>query len=879
MRSYTSLSARRMTPTQGHRPSPRLLLERLEDRLVPSIPDGTILITTSPSGFSPTGDTNFPTGLYGLDPNGGTPFAISVNNPNDTTGHFDLFSLPIYIVQAPNSSGQMFLYVADLTAHTTGAIIQVDPNTGQQNFLAFGGNINGPVSLTYQNGFLYVANEADGSGKVHNLTRVDPTTGAQMPISNGVSSTSTGSNSTNTLTDTTQNWTTNQWAGWTMVITGGTGAGQNATVVSNTNNQLTISGSWSTNPDNTSTYAVGFSVPTGIAPGPNNTIYVADEPGGYTGGDPGGIFQVNVNISPGGNGLQTEISHAGSLLHPSDMSLEPSGNFIVLSQTSSTNPDGSLIRVLPSTGGQSFVFTESAPFTDNSTAVDQNTGVIYIGAYSSGNNPGEIFAFNPATGIKTTFANNTNTLSLVEGIAVYHTTVLTPATTTTISPSVNPSVSGQSVSFTATVSPQNPNSNTPTGTVQFQVDGVNFGSPVSVTSAGSVATASFSTSALALGTHAVMASYSGDNNFANSASGSLTQAVNKAATSATLISSSGSSLTGQSVTFTVTVSITSPGSNAVANPTGTVTFSDGSTSIGQGTLSPSGAVSTASFSTSSLSIGQHQITAVYAGGDTNFEPSAASNGLNQVVQTMALMPDPVNPTLTDLIVLGTTGDDHIHIQSAQGGKVIHVMVEETQPEHFQYQADYATSGLARLLVYGGAGDDQIEVDNKVLLPTLLFGGEGNDQIQAGGGPSVIVGGSGDDHLQGGPGNDILIAGSGKSHLEGKGGDNILIAGTTDYDSNVPALILMMDEWSRTDESYLQRVANLQHSPVNGVSPNGAGRNGSYVLNASTVHDSGAGDQLDGGPAMDWFFANVSGNNGVKDQVNGTRPGEVITPIS
>ena len=41
----------------------------------------------------------------------------------------------------------------------------------------------------------------------------------------------------------------------------------------------------------------------------------------------------------------------------------------------------------------------------------------------------------------------------------------------------NPSVYGQSVTFTATVAANPPGSGTPTGTVQFQIDGTNFGPP------------------------------------------------------------------------------------------------------------------------------------------------------------------------------------------------------------------------------------------------------------------------------------------------------------------------------------------------------------------------------------------------------------------
>src|SRR5258706_15289618 len=85
------------------------------------------------------------------------------------------------------------------------------------------------------------------------------------------------------------------------------------------------------------------------------------------------------------------------------------------------------------------------------------------------------------------------------------------------------------------------------------------------------------------------------------------------------------SCSGQSVTFTATVSKTGgPGT-----PTGTVTFKDGSTTMGTGTLSGSGGTVTATFSTSSLTVATHSITAVY-GGDGNFTGSTSS-AISQVV--------------------------------------------------------------------------------------------------------------------------------------------------------------------------------------------------------------------------------------------------------
>ena len=57
----------------------------------------------------------------------------------------------------------------------------------------------------------------------------------------------------------------------------------------------------------------------------------------------------------------------------------------------------------------------------------------------------------------------------------------TDATKTTVTSSVNPSAVGQSVTFTATVTDTNPQGQgTPTGSVQFQIDGRNYGSPVTL---------------------------------------------------------------------------------------------------------------------------------------------------------------------------------------------------------------------------------------------------------------------------------------------------------------------------------------------------------------------------------------------------------------
>ena len=85
---------------------------------------------------------------------------------------------------------------------------------------------------------------------------------------------------------------------------------------------------------------------------------------------------------------------------------------------------------------------------------------------------------------------------------------VTPATSSlTVTTSASPSVAGQPVTFTATVNGFG--GGTVTGTVQFTIDGLPSGSPVTVSSAQ----ATLSTSSLTLvGNHPVQATYSGDAN-------------------------------------------------------------------------------------------------------------------------------------------------------------------------------------------------------------------------------------------------------------------------------------------------------------------------------------------------------------------------------
>jgi hypothetical protein len=176
----------------------------------------------------------------------------------------------------------------------------------------------------------------------------------------------------------------------------------------------------------------------------------------------------------------------------------------------------------------------------------------------------------------------------------------------------------------------------PTGSLTF-LDGVNSIG----TGTLSGATASFSTSGLIVGTHAISVSYNGDANFNASTSSAITQTVNSArgATTTTLSNSPNPSLSGQAVTFTATVAATS-GSDT---PTGTVTYTDAGATIGSSSLTGGVAI----FTSSSLSVGVHLITASYGGG-SNFlgsDSTAVAQTVNQNSTIISITSSP-NPSAT-----------------------------------------------------------------------------------------------------------------------------------------------------------------------------------------------------------------------------------------
>ena len=196
-------------------------------------------------------------------------------------------------------------------------------------------------------------------------------------------------------------------------------------------------------------------------------------------------------------------------------------------------------------------------------------------------------------------------------------------TTTALASAPNPSVVGELVVFTATVTA---GIGTPAGTVTF-TEGITLLGSGPLDASGQV---TLSTSALAAGEHLITATYSGDANFDGSTSDVVTQTVTATSattgTTTTLASAPNPSVVGELVVFTATVTAEG-GTSAVsvtfaessATPTGSVTFTDGGATLGTVPLDNG----VATFSTSNLSADTHTISAAYS-GDANFSASTSA---------------------------------------------------------------------------------------------------------------------------------------------------------------------------------------------------------------------------------------------------------------
>ncbi len=224
----------------------------------------------------------------------------------------------------------------------------------------------------------------------------------------------------------------------------------------------------------------------------------------------------------------------------------------------------------------------------------------------------------------------------------------TKSTTTTVTATTAPVVTGESITFTATVTRLN---QTPTGTVTFDITGADSSTPVcgggdtialGPASPGSSAQCTIGAGLFAdASPYSVSAVYSGDANYTAS-TGTLSEAIYKGRTTTSLTSASNPTVTGQPVTFTAVVA---PNSPSTGMPTGMVTFSitgTGGASIAcdAGDTQPLDSSDMAQCSVGAgllAANSTYAVTASYS-GDTNYAKSTGTltQTVDRAVATIAL---------------------------------------------------------------------------------------------------------------------------------------------------------------------------------------------------------------------------------------------------
>jgi subtilase family serine protease len=199
-------------------------------------------------------------------------------------------------------------------------------------------------------------------------------------------------------------------------------------------------------------------------------------------------------------------------------------------------------------------------------------------------------------------------------------------TTTVVTPATNSPTPGGTVSVSATISSLTAGTGalSPTGTVDFRMDGVSQGTqPVTAgtpVGAGTLSTASATmTVPYTAGNHNIVGFYSGDSNYNNSTSQAAVINVPPSAPTVIITPANASPVAGS--TLLINATIAAP-SGSTVSPTGTMTFSLDGTAVGTEAVKP-GTPSTSSITIAVPSVGSHNLQGTY-NGDTNYTatPSA-----------------------------------------------------------------------------------------------------------------------------------------------------------------------------------------------------------------------------------------------------------------
>ena len=289
--------------------------------------------------------------------------------------------------------------------------------------------------------------------------------------------------------------------------------------------------------------------PMGLAIDSHGNVFGDTAFGGNNGANRGTVFE----LSPGGGGQLTfnviytfcpgeNCSNQGGGEPLAGVTLDAQGNVYGANAAGGLHSEGAVYELSPaplistttvlrtapnpSNLGQSVTMTATVTAQNGSTptgTVVFQANNVQIGSVSLNNSGVAVLDYaNLPAGTDSVVAMYQGSTTLAPSTSNTVEQVVNPGvSTTTVTSTPNPSTAGQSVTITATVGPAGPPP--PTGTASFTSSGTAISGCTAVLL--NSLTAVCMTSTLAVGTDAIVATYSGDSNYAGS-SGSLSQIVN-----------------------------------------------------------------------------------------------------------------------------------------------------------------------------------------------------------------------------------------------------------------------------------------------------------------------------------------------------------------
>ena len=376
-----------------------------------------------------------------------------------------------------------------------------------------------------------------------------------------------------------------------------------------------------------------------------------------------------------------------------------------------------------------------------------------------------IFSYTPAVNtvlsagshqtLQVTFtpADATNYVVVFAATSINVTQHSTSITLTASAPSGAP---GQSIVFTAIVAGGLPAPYLPTGSVQFQINGVNTGSPVPL---GANDTATFSTTEPASGSFTVTAVYAGDTNFQSRSSSASTETV----------LSPGAYAVGS----TLYVVGANTADAAAILPWGSKT--DGSTGLSiVASLNRNLIVKAFTQTFTAIDVFGYNGNDSFGLWPTLSLPTSVVEGNGNNLIVLANGADTVTMGTGNNSVIGGDGNKTITGNEPKGSSTSVLLGNGNNVITLGPGNDAITVGKGNNAITAGNGNNKVlAVGNGNNIVTL---GNGNDSVTLGDGANTVTLGNGNDQVSAGKGNNNVTVGNGNDTIKLGNGSNVVVAG-------------------------------------------------------------------------------------------------------